>query len=102
MRMTMHTQRVLARFLDEPPNTELYGLEIAKDIGLKGGTLYPLLMRLEDAGYLTSGWESIDPHVEGRRRRRYYTLTAAGAIAAREAIEQTMENLRGSWSPAWL
>jgi PadR family transcriptional regulator, regulatory protein PadR len=101
MRMTVQTQLVLSRFLDEPLGTELYGLEIAKDVGLKGGTLYPILMRLEDAGYLTSGWESIDPHKEGRRPRRYYKITAAGATAARESIQETLAGLRGKRSPAW-
>jgi PadR family transcriptional regulator PadR len=38
------------------------------------GSLYPALHRLEEKGWLSSKWESID----GRRELKYYRLTAAG------------------------
>lgn len=42
---------------------------------LKEGTLYPLLHRLEDGGYVSTSWEA-----EGRNApRKYYSLTKAGA-----------------------
>lgn len=41
---------------------------------LKGGTLYPLLKRLEDAGSVTIEWRA----GEGGPGRKYYHLTAAG------------------------
>ena len=53
------------------------------------GTLYKALGRLEAAGFLESRWE--DPEiaaVEGRPRRRLYTLTAAGAGALAETTRQ--------------
>jgi PadR family transcriptional regulator PadR len=37
-------------------------------------------------GWLSSRWEDIDPQVEGRPPRRYYRLTAEGALAARAAL----------------
>ncbi|WP_250443029.1 PadR family transcriptional regulator [Actinotalea sp. C106] len=38
------------------------------------GTLYPLLHRLEDAGYIAAQWET-----QGRAKpRKYYALTAVG------------------------
>jgi DNA-binding PadR family transcriptional regulator len=49
--------------------------------------VYPALERLETAGYLTSTWEdAADAHAAGRPARRYFTLTAAGAIALRAAL----------------
>ncbi|PFG35166.1 PadR family transcriptional regulator [Sanguibacter antarcticus] len=41
---------------------------------LKGGTLYPLLKRLEDAGYVTTEWRAGD----GGPGRKYYHLTRSG------------------------
>jgi PadR family transcriptional regulator PadR len=41
---------------------------------IKEGTLYPLLHRLEDAGYIESTWET---H-ERTPPRKYYALTTAG------------------------
>jgi len=65
------------------PSAERYGLELAQATGILGGTLYPLLARLEAIGWVESRWEQLDEHAEGRRRRRYYRLTAAGARCAR-------------------
>lgn len=70
------------RILVKDRQAEHYGLELARATGLASGTIYPILARLEHAGWLTSDWEKIDPTVEGRRPRRYYRLTAEGARAA--------------------
>ena len=57
-----------------------YGYAIASalaDAGLgtvKGGTLYPLLGRLEEAGLVTVEWRAGD----GGPGRKFYALTAAG------------------------
>ena len=45
-----------------------------------GGTLYPALLRLETQGYLTVSWE----HSTAGPRRKYYTITPAGRVAAKE------------------
>ena len=34
-----------------------FGFDIVDITGMPGGTVYPALRRLEDAGYLTSKWE---------------------------------------------
>jgi len=88
-RMTLQTQMVLKALLAEP-REEHYGLEIARQAGLPSGTIYPLLARLESAGWLESGWEEIDESQEGRRRRRYYKLTGDGARHARRVLKSTM------------
>ncbi len=93
LRMTAQVQRVLLMFLQNP-SRRYYGLEIAREAALQRGTLYPILARLEDADLVTSEWEQIDPHGEGRRPRRYYTLTDEGlrqAEQVREALIATLQ-----------
>jgi PadR family transcriptional regulator PadR len=52
---------------------------------LKEGTLYPVLHRLEDAGFVTTYWEA-----EGRTQpRKYYRISAPGRARQRE--------LRAEW-----
>src|SRR3954470_18641912 len=72
------TVDVLTVLLDsEQPR---WGLEIIKATGRPSGTVYPLLDRLERAGWVESSWED-----EGRKgpRRRLYVLTREGATEAR-------------------
>jgi DNA-binding PadR family transcriptional regulator len=93
VRTTIQTQAVLAALLEDPQR-ECYGLELADAAGLKRGTLYPILARLEAAGWLSSRWEEVDESVEGRRRRRYYRLTGEGEMAASQVLEATSRKLR--------
>ncbi len=41
---------------------------------LRGGTIYPMLRRLEDKGLVKSRWRQITE----RQRRRYYEITDKG------------------------
>lgn len=83
--MRKATREVLAAFM-EAPGDEHYGLNVAKAAGLKSGSLYPILGRLEEHGWLTSRWEELDPSEEGRPRRRYYRLTADGIGMAKAVL----------------
>src|SRR5439155_6277065 len=65
-----------------------YGLDLMRGTGLPSGTLYPILHRLQEAGWLASRWEEIDPVEESRPARRYYRLTAEGVAAARQALAE--------------
>jgi DNA-binding PadR family transcriptional regulator len=85
LRMTIPTQLVLEALVADA-DRELYGVEIGDLANLRSGTVHPILARLEGVGWLTSRWEEIDPQVEGRPPRRYYRLTAEGALAARAAL----------------
>jgi|SRR5208282_2778908 len=85
VRMTMQAQMILQALLRDPAR-ELYGLELAEETGLLPGTAYPILLRLENEGWVTSRWEDISPEAEGRPRRRYYHMTANGAAQASRAI----------------
>ena len=81
----MATREVLSAFLAKPAE-EHYGLQIAEAAGLPGGTIYPILIRLEQCGWLESRWEDIEPQQEGRPQRRYYRLSERGAQAATAAL----------------
>ncbi|PIB95390.1 PadR family transcriptional regulator [Caulobacter sp. X] len=59
-----------------------YGLEIASVTGLKSGSLYPILARLDERGLVESRW--LEPERAGRPARHAYRLTAEGLTALRE------------------
>jgi PadR family transcriptional regulator PadR len=85
VRITTAVATVLAAFLTEP-TADRYGLDLMGSTGLPSGTLYPLLMRLQRAGWLTAEWEQIDPMTAARPARRYYRLTPDGVVAARTEL----------------
>lgn len=60
-----------------------HGYELCRSAGIKSGTLYPLLIRLEAQGYLEAEW--LAPAEPGRPPRHAYRLTPAGQQLAREA-----------------
>ncbi|MEU4764962.1 PadR family transcriptional regulator [Actinosynnema sp. NPDC023794] len=57
-----------------------WGLEIIKLTGRPSGSVYPLLDRLERAGWVTSAWD--DDSERRGPRRRMYVLTPGGAQEA--------------------
>jgi DNA-binding PadR family transcriptional regulator len=67
------------------PDDELYGLKIARNAGRKTGSVYPILARLEDAGWVESHWERDDRDDRGPRRR-FYRLSPDGLTAARALL----------------
>jgi PadR family transcriptional regulator PadR len=89
-RMTTPMQLVLRLFLADPA-IERYGLDIGRTVGLRAGTVHPILVRLVrmDPPWLTSWFEDINPAEEGRARRRYYRLTDHGIGAARAALARS-------------
>lgn len=87
MRITVPTARVLAALLAEP-DADRYGLDLMQATGLASGTLYPILHRLQEAGWVAASWEDIDSSAEGRPARRYYRLTAEGAEQARQSLAE--------------
>ncbi len=67
-----------------------YGYAIAARLAeaglgtVKGGTLYPILTRLEAEGLVSSAWEAGD----GGPGRKFFTLTPAGAGSLQERTAQ--------------
>ena len=76
-RHSEQTQAVLSELAREPA-VERHGYDLAQATGLASGTLYPILMRLEERGLLEARWE-----VGQRRPRHVYRLTTAGLEAVR-------------------
>lgn len=81
MRLSTTTLLVLRAMLDDPRGRQ-YGLELIARSGVRSGSLYPILYRLELEGWIAGQWEEIDEVAAGRRRRRYYLMTALGERAA--------------------
>lgn len=67
------------------PTRWRYGYELGQEVGLKAGSLYPILMRLSDRELLESSWES-DPS-PGRPPRHLYRLTGEGIRYTAAAVE---------------
>ena len=63
-----------------------YGFDVMDDTGLKSGTVYRSLSRLEELGLVRSKWEAAKlAHEERRPRRCYYELTERGSTQLGEA-----------------
>jgi PadR family transcriptional regulator, regulatory protein PadR len=92
VRITVAVAKVLAAFLTDPA-ADRYGLDLMRVTGHPSGTLYPILLRLQRAGWVLAEWEDVDPVVAGRPARRYYRLTPDGAVAARSAVAELHERL---------
>jgi DNA-binding PadR family transcriptional regulator len=84
---------VLKVFLEDPDQPR-YGFELMKLTGMASGSLYPMLAKLETAGWLTRGKEDIDPHAAGRPARTHYTITGTAVSAARIQLAELSERFR--------
>jgi DNA-binding PadR family transcriptional regulator len=84
---------VLAALCAEPQAWR-HGYSIAKDTGLKSGSLYPILIRLADRGLVEARWEEEQP--AGRPRRHLYRLTADGQAGATAALAAAARPARRS------
>ena len=78
-----------AVILQAVANGYRYGFDIIDVTGMPGGTIYPALRRLEDAGHLASTWEEpAVSRVEPRPPRKYYELTRSGHDMLAEAVKR--------------
>lgn len=85
MRLTYPTALVLHAL----SRGHTYGFEIIEATDLRAGTVYPILRRLEDEGFVRSDWEDPGaPSVEGRPPRRNYRMHESGLRFAAEALER--------------
>ena len=74
-RPSSQTVRLLGA-LAADPTTWRYGYELGVEVGLRSGSLYPILVRLSDRELLEARWEAdLTP---GRPPRHLYRLTARG------------------------
>jgi DNA-binding PadR family transcriptional regulator len=97
-RLSHQALKVLNVFL-EHPKEPLAGSDILKRTGMLSGTLYPILMRLERAGWLESKWEELEPSEMGRPRKRLYRISPHGCNKANAALaELGVTGGRRAWS----
>ena len=79
------TLSVLAS-LEADPAAWRHGYLLAKQTGLRSGTLYPILIRLAERRLVEACWEDGQP--AGRPRRHLYRLSSDGLAAARTALAE--------------
>lgn len=65
-----------------------YGYSLRKKlqalgIDIEEGTLYPMIRRLAEQGYLNSKWLE-----SGERKKRYYQLSDEGYVLSQELIQE--------------
>jgi PadR family transcriptional regulator PadR len=77
------TLLVLAALAAQPADWR-HGYDLAKETGLKSGTLYPILVRLADRGLMEACWEEGRP--AGRPPRHLYRLSSDGLARAQAAL----------------
>lgn len=93
VRVTLAVATLLRIFLDDPVEPR-YGYDLMRLTGYPSGKLYPILARLEAAGWLLRETEDIDPSAAGRPARRHYRLTGEGLLAARREVTAVNEQVR--------
>ena len=83
LRSSPQTRAILEELVREPAQWR-YGYDLMQTTGLAAGTLYPILMRMTERGWLETRWE--ERAEGGRPPRHLYRFTSAGARAAREML----------------
>ena len=84
------------RALTADPSGWRYGYELGQQVGLKAGSLYPILIRLTERGLLEARWEEQSEASAGRPPRHLYRLTGSG----RELAQQVTAGSAAASAPA--
>jgi PadR family transcriptional regulator PadR len=91
-------EMILLKLLSEKP---MYGYELVSTLErrggqpfqLKEGTLYPVLYRMENAGWIQARWETLERGVP----RKYYQLTPSGDEQLKTLISDWLEFSSAIW-----
>jgi PadR family transcriptional regulator PadR len=88
MRITRaRVQVTLAIMVD--PDAQHWGYDLRQRSGVKSGVLYPMLTRMQAAGWLITRWEE-PATIQGKRSpRQYYELTPEGRTEFERVIDKT-------------
>jgi DNA-binding PadR family transcriptional regulator len=79
----------------------VHGWLLMKETKRPGPTVYGVLDRLEDCGWITGYWDDLGPE-SNRPRRRLYELTPEGADGIRHLLEERRpQALRETGSARW-
>jgi PadR family transcriptional regulator PadR len=102
---SVQTLSVLAALCEEPsqwrleePSQWRHGYTLARQTGLKSGTLYPILIRLADRGLVEACWQ--DEATLERSQRHLYRLTADGLASATGALAAAARSAVPSHGPS--
>ena len=82
------------RALAERPREWRYGYDLCQQLGLKAGSMYPILMRLADRELLERSWEAGGE--AGRPPRHLYRLSRAGVQLVNQLREESPREWRGA------
>lgn len=82
---------ILMRFAMDEEGVVRYGAQLARELHIPTGSLYPCLKMLERQGWLRSELEDIEPSNLDRPPRRYYRLTEDGRAAAGEMVRKELD-----------
>jgi PadR family transcriptional regulator, regulatory protein PadR len=99
------TIRVLRVFLEQPDEPH-WGHQLVKDARVSQGSIYGILNRLEDQGWLSARWqttENLDTNDVKRLPgppRRVYELTREGRQWAERAVEEDRHELERALASA--
>ncbi len=93
VRVTDKVASVLSAFLEKVDQPQ-YGFDLMRKCGLASGSLYPILARLERAGWIAGKVEEVDPVDEARPPRKYYLLTGHGVVEATRELAILRAKLR--------
>jgi PadR family transcriptional regulator, regulatory protein PadR len=89
------------RALAADPAQWRYGYDLATEVHLKSGSLYPILVRLADRAPLET---SCEPGVGSRPPRHLYRLTPAGrefaAALTAARVDRSVPHPHNRWSEA--
>ncbi|MFK3734556.1 PadR family transcriptional regulator [Streptomyces sp. NPDC088090] len=99
LRLTKPTIAVLEILLASTDDAAPWGLSICHEADLGPGTVYPILDRLKNLGWVTTRVED-EPH-PGRPPRMYYSLTGAGRAEATAAIAARRARRHRTLGLAW-
>jgi DNA-binding PadR family transcriptional regulator len=84
--------------LAEEPTRWRYGYDLGTQLGLKSGSLYPILVRLADRDLLEATWEQ---GPAGKPPRHLYRLTTTGLREAARLAENTVRRPSTVPRPQW-
>jgi DNA-binding PadR family transcriptional regulator len=94
--LSAHAKRILTALLAGGTSWS-HGYELARIADVKSGTLYPLLIRLQEQGYLEAEWQQ--PAERGRPARHAYRLTPSGMKLARDNPPDQVPDLASAKRP---
>jgi PadR family transcriptional regulator, regulatory protein PadR len=87
IKLTVPFLKTITVFINSP-SRQYSGADICRETKLFSGTVYPLLYKLEEKGWIKGAWEEIDPHKEGRPKKRLYQITSSGVVHGRKLVTE--------------